>query len=49
MMANKKATEKEYEFYRNGTVHGTVNAKNIKEARSKLWNAFGRKLEVHPK
>lgn len=44
-----KNKEKEYEFYRNGTIHGTVTAKSLREARGLVFAAFGEKLEVHIK
>lgn len=44
---NKKVIMKDYEFFRNGTVHGTVQAGSIKEARSMVFAAFGRELLVH--
>jgi hypothetical protein len=45
----KHKFNKEYEFFRNGTVHGTVNAKTIGEARSLVFAAFGEKLVIHRK
>jgi hypothetical protein len=39
---------KTFEYYRNGTIHGTIKAKSIKEAEKMLFAQYGRNFEVHP-
>jgi hypothetical protein len=40
---------KEYEFMRNGTVHGNIFARTIQEARKEIFATFGRELEIYPR
>jgi len=44
----KTTTLKEFEIYRNGTQHGTVRAKNLREAKKEVFSWYGRDLEFYP-
>ena len=37
---------KTFEFYRNGTVHGEVQAINLRAAKKEVFATFGRELQV---
>lgn len=40
---------KTFEFYRNGTVHGEVQAINLRAAKKEVFATFGRELQVYEK
>lgn len=47
-LVKKTDALKEFEIYKNGTQHATVRAKNLREAKKKVFNWYGRDLEVYP-